>query len=106
MPMRERVAEQQSTSRQILTPFNPKEAIVVSEAALRAGVSVSTIRYWSDRRGIGRLVGGRYRISRLALEMVLAGDEAALELYHAGKLSHPSVAAYFERSGLASPAAS
>ena len=37
--------------------------------------------------------------------MLVAGDEAALDLYHAGKRLHPSVASYFERCGLPTPTA-
>jgi putative DNA primase/helicase len=43
------------------------------------------------------LPGGSWKISRVALQMLLDGDRAALGLYHAGNRRHPSVVAYFER---------
>jgi len=32
----------------------------------------------------GRKIGGRWSLSALALEMLLSGDQASLEAYHAG----------------------
>ena len=88
------------SSRRILDPYSPQETYSVAEAALRAGVCLQTIRTWCDTHGVGRVVAGRFKVSKPALEMLLSGDSSALELYHAGKLSHPRVAIYFERCGI------
>jgi hypothetical protein len=86
--------------RKILTPFNPKEAITTAQASVRAGKSVGTIRYWCDKHGIGRKIAGEIHVSRVALEMLLEGDDAALATYHAGERDTDSVRRYFNALGL------
>ena len=87
--------------RKILTPYNPREAISTAQAAARAGKSVGTIRYWCCKHGIGRKIAGEMHVSRVALEMVLEGDCAALALYHSGDARHePTVRNYFVRLGI------
>ena len=82
----------------VLVPYDEREAISVQVAARKAGKSPRTIRLWADEHGIGRrIAGGSWKISRVALQMLLDGDRAALGLYHAGNRRHPSVVAYFER---------
>jgi hypothetical protein len=85
--------------RQILTPFNPREAISTKEAAERAGKSVGTIRNWCEWHGIGRQIAREWHVSRVALEMLLEGDDAALVLYHAGERNSETVARYFSQLG-------
>jgi len=48
----------------ILRPFYLVEAIGVAEAARQAGKSVRTVREWCLRHQIGRMIGGRWSISR------------------------------------------
>ena len=86
--------------RHILEPFDPREAILVAEAALMAGISGSTVRLWCDKFGIGRPVGGRFKISRVALRMLLDGDRIALAAYHSGDCEDPRVLSYFQRCGV------
>lgn len=85
--------------RKILSPFNPHEATSTAQAAQRAGKSPRSIQGWCRRHGIGRKIGGEMHVSRVALEIFLEGDSAALADYHAGKRS-PAVLQYFERCGL------
>ena len=94
-------AAPESFRRQVLSPYNPREACGVAEAALRAGVCVQTVRTWCDVHGIGRIVAGRFKISRPALEMLLADDRQAMSLYHVGQRADPRVQAYFRRCGIA-----
>ena len=54
---------------------------------------------WAERYGIGRKIGGDWHISRVALQMLLDGDTAALATYHAGNRTCPAVRAYFENAG-------
>jgi hypothetical protein len=81
----------------ILVPFDAREAISTDLAAKRADCSPRTIRYWCEVCGIGRKVGGRLKVSRVALQMKLEGDDEALALYHTGNRENPRVIAYFER---------
>ena len=82
----------------VLVPYDEREAISVQVAARKAGKSPRTIRLWAEERGIGRRIAeGSWKISRVALQMLLDGDREALGLYHAGNRRHPSVVAYFER---------
>lgn len=84
------------SNRKILTPFNPREAISTAQAAERAGKSVGTIRYWCDKHGIGRKIGGEMHVSRAALEMLLEGDDVALRHYHAGERQTEPVRRYLQ----------
>jgi hypothetical protein len=82
----------------VLVPYDEREAISVQVAARKAGKSPRTIRLWGEEHGIGRrIAGGSWKISRVALQMLLDGDRAALDLYQAGNRRHPRVVAYFER---------
>jgi len=82
----------------VLVPYDERDAISVTVAARKAGKAVRTIRLWACKHGIGRrIAGGNWTISRVALQMLLDGDQAALDLYHDGDRKHPRVAAYFER---------
>jgi hypothetical protein len=47
-------------------------------------VGRNTIRLWAEQYGIGRKLGDVWRISRVALQMFLDGETAALAAYHNG----------------------
>lgn len=79
MSMCKRAAEQELSSCAVLSTFNSKEATVVRKTALEVGVCVSPNYYWSDRRGITRLITGRQKVTRAALQIKLAGNEIKLE---------------------------
>jgi hypothetical protein len=79
-----------------LVPYDSREAISLKEAASIAGRSVGTIRNWCEV-GIGRKVGGQWRISRIALAMFLDGDQHALRAYLTGERNDRIVVQYFER---------
>ena len=84
----------------VLVPFSKAEAISVAQAGLIADRGSETIRRWAQLHGIGRRVpsgSGPWRISRVALSMLMDGDEAALALYLAGDRSSPEVTAYYRR---------
>lgn len=83
--------------RHVLNPFHAREAVSVAAAAKVAGKSVGTIRNWCRDYCIGRRVaGGEHAVSRVALQMLLNGDKAALRAYQTGDRSTPSVRSYFE----------
>jgi hypothetical protein len=84
----------------ILIPYDPREAITLKQAAARAGRSDRTLAAWCEGYGLGRKIGGRYIVSRVALEMHLDGNTRALERYHDGEREHPTVAEYRARLGL------
>jgi hypothetical protein len=87
--------------RQILIPFDPRECISRSDAAEKAGVTDGTISVWCEKYGIGRRIGGQWKISKVALRMYLEGDRAALAAYHVGAKTDSRVVEYFVREGLA-----
>ncbi|MDH2400456.1 hypothetical protein QCM77_10975 [Bradyrhizobium sp. SSUT18] len=84
----------------ILEPFVSEEAMTSACAEARAGVTERTILNWSEGHGIGRLIAGRWKISRVALEMLLEGNSAALALYLDDDREDRRVAEYFERHGV------
>jgi hypothetical protein len=57
----------------VLVPWDAREAITVTEAAKIAGCSLVTIRTWAHLDGLGRRVGGRWMLSKVALAMFLSG---------------------------------
>ena len=70
---------------QVLTPYHRSEAFrSLPEAAAEAGRGVSTMRIWCEQHHLGRHIGGRWEVSRVALRMYLNGDKRALRLYLAG----------------------
>jgi hypothetical protein len=84
----------------VLVPWNAEEAICVTEAAKIVGCSLVTVRTWAALHGLGRRVGGRWMLSRVALTMYLDGDAKALAAYLQGDRESELVVGYFERCGL------
>ena len=87
----------------ILRPFDASEAVRVNVAAMIAGVAPRTVQAWAAEHGIGRRVGGQWRISRVALQMWLDDDRAALRAYRRGDRVSERVLRYFRIAGLKSP---
>ena len=89
----------------VLVPFQPEEAITLKEAAHVAGRSEATIRGYCRNHDIGRRIptGGPWRVSRVALHMLLENDLEALDTYLAGDRQSPSVQHYFRRLGVPIP---
>lgn len=87
----------------VLRPFNATESIGTDEAAEMAGIKPRTIREWCHVQPIGRQVGGRWKVSRPALQMLLDGDGAALAAYARGDRSSPLVRDYFIAVGVPVP---
>lgn len=86
---------------QILIPYDRREAISLRKAAEISGRSQTTLRAWCGKFLIGRrIVGGPWEVSRVALDMLLAGHQSALNAYLRGDRSGPLVAPYFARAGL------
>jgi hypothetical protein len=79
----------------ILQPYDPAEAISIAVAASRAGKSDRTIRNWCLDHQIGRRIAGRWAVSAVALDMLLAGDEDSLHAYLAGDRSSARVVSYY-----------
>lgn len=80
----------------VLVPFVRTEAMTIQNAAGVAGVTPETVRRWAIEHDLGRIVGGRWMISRAAFRMYLDGDRSALSAYHAGRREDPAVRAYLE----------
>lgn len=89
----------------ILRPYIPAEVISTAEAARLAGKTETTIRIWAGQFHLGRLIAGRWAISKVALAMFLAGDHEALAAYLKGDRSSPAVTRYFIESTVPLPSA-
>lgn len=63
---------------QVLLPYCLAEAITVADAERITGRKKRTLREWCQRYNIGRRIAGQWRISRVALEMLLSSDWEAL----------------------------
>jgi hypothetical protein len=84
----------------VLLPFDIREALSISDAARIAGRRPVTVREWAANYDIGRRVGGRWMVSRVALAMHLDNDRNALKAYLAGDRESETVTGYFRRFGL------
>jgi len=80
----------------ILHPFNAAEAMGTAEAAQMADVAQRTMRDLCLNHAIARQILGHWKVSRVALQMLLDGDQRALEAYAAGDKTSFLVAEYFE----------
>ncbi len=91
-----------AVERQILKPWNVKEAISLKQAGEIAGRCAETMRIWAED-GIGRkIAGGRWAISHPALLMRLEGNTPALKAYWSGDRTGPAVRPYLKAAGLGS----
>ena len=84
----------------ILRPYYLAEAIGVAKAARQAGKSERTMREWCARHRIGRMIGGRWAISQIALDMLLEGDKDGLEAYLSGDRTSERVRSYYARRSI------
>jgi hypothetical protein len=69
--------------------------MTLQEAAYRARKSENTIRNWCEREGLGRRIGGKWCVSKVALEMYLDGESRALDRYLQGDRASDDIVAYF-----------
>src|SRR5271168_1415985 len=92
-----------ATAPHTLDPFTIEECIPIGEAARIAGKTERTIRNWGVEHGIGRRIGGRWAISKVALMMWLDGKHEALVAYRdlGVRASWEPVASVYRRYGLA-----
>jgi len=88
----------------ILHPFDPAEAISITEAAGRAGKSDRTIRNWCLDHQIGRRIAGQWAVSAVALDMLLAGDADSLHAYLAGDRTSDQIVSYYSARSIPLPA--
>ncbi len=88
---------------QILRPFHRSEVLSVAEAASVAGKSVRTIRSWCLLRDVGRRIGGRWAVSKVALAMLLDGNKEALAAYLTGDRTSSMIKSYFDRCDVPLP---
>lgn len=84
----------------ILQPFDRREATTLKGFAHTAGISIATARETVHVQLLGRKVGGRWLVSRVAAAAYLDGNREALKAYWAGDRTSDLVRPYFERLGL------
>lgn len=83
----------------VLVPYDPAEALTVTQAGQIANKSAPTMRAWASNHDIGRRVGGGpWLISGPALLMFLDGDADSLRAYLSGDRESAAVRGYFERA--------
>ena len=87
----------------VLQPFNRAEVLSVAEAASVAGKSVRTIRSWCLLRDVGRRIGGRWAVSKVALAMLLDGNKEVLTAYLSGNRTSSMIKNYFDRCDVPLP---
>ena len=83
-----------ASSTRVLIPFRREEALSVAEATAITGLSADTVRRWAALNDLGRMIGGRWYLSRAALRMHLDGDRRALRAYLNGDRTSELVASY------------
>ena len=83
-----------------LRPYYLAEAIGVAEAARQAGKSMRTMREWCALHRIGRIIGGRWAISQVALDTLLDGDKDSLDAYLSGDRTSERVRFYYARRSI------
>ena len=83
-----------TTPPRVLVPYDQREAITVREACEMSGRSDDTVRRWAAEHDLGRIVGGQWRLSRVALRIYLDGDRRALRAYLNGDRTSELVAGY------------
>jgi hypothetical protein len=86
-----------------LVPFSTEESRTIGQAATLAGKSERTVRSYCSIHGVGRRVaGGTWAVSRVALAMLLNGDDEALVSYrdHGVRRRYEPVARYYHELGL------
>ena len=87
----------------VLMPFQRAEAITINEAAQMAGRSTRCVREWCLRHDIGRRVGGRWAVRRIALAALLDGDRQTLTRYLAGDRTSTGIVDLFRRCDVPLP---
>lgn len=83
--------------RLVLIPWMELESADVSFAAAWAKLTPNCVRVWCRRYALGRQIGGRWHVSRLAFAMFMESDHASLARYHAGDRVSPEVIRYWTR---------
>jgi hypothetical protein len=94
------IAEPDDRTRMVLIPFDAREALTLQQAAQIATVSETTIARCCKEPGIGRKIGGGWRVSRVALQMMLDDNGWALVAYLDGDWTSQRVTRYFRDLGL------
>ena len=84
----------------VLRPYDPAEVIGIAEAARRARKTERTLRNWCADHRIGHRAAGQWAVSAIALDMLLAGDCAALEAHLAGDRTSDVVHAYYHHRAI------
>ena len=73
------------TANRVLVPYIQEEAIGTAEAARLCGLSERGMRERATLYPIARKIGGWLTFSRVAVQLHLEGDAAALEAYAYGE---------------------
>jgi hypothetical protein len=87
----------------ILTPWppaDPAEVMTIADLARLADISKKQAREWVAPHRLGRKVGGRHKVSRVAAEMYVGGDTGAHDDYIHGDRTSERIVAWRRRLGL------
>ncbi|KAA0122079.1 DNA-binding protein [Methylobacterium sp. P1-11] len=92
------------TNRLVLIPYIPDERMSPEEGAKLLGVSRSTLLRWSHDFGLGRLIGKKLVLSRVAVQLWIEEQHELLARYHAGDRSSEQIRHQFARQRIELPA--
>jgi len=75
----------------VLKPYDPIDAIGIKTACELSGGSRARVIQLCEQYGLGRKIGARWAISKVALHAFLNDDQEGLSAYLAGDRSGPAV---------------
>lgn len=87
----------------VLKPYDPEEAIGIHTACELSGASRGRIIQLCEQHGLGRKIGARWAVSRVALHAFLNDDREGLNSYLAGDRTGPVVARLYHAAGVSLP---
>lgn len=88
-----------------LIPYIPQERMTGAEASKMLGVSTSTIFRYARDHHLGRLIGGKLALSRVAVQLWAEDNQDLLARYLAGDRSSDQMRDIYRRLGIALPPA-
>jgi hypothetical protein len=87
----------------VLKPYDPFDAIGIKAACELSGGSRARVIQLCEQYGLGRKIGARWAISKVALHAFLNDDKEGLRAYLAGDRSGPAVTSAYRAAGVLLP---
>ena len=87
----------------VLKPYDPNEVIGIRAACKLSGGSRGRMIQLCEQHGLGRKIGARWAVSRVALHAFLNDDHEGLNAYLTGDRTGPVVAHLYRAAGVPLP---